>query len=50
VKETGFLRKLKGTLHGKMAARDWSSRPDEALFSKEAMEKVETAVSKLPES
>jgi RNA polymerase sigma-70 factor (ECF subfamily) len=39
-----------GTLMGRVASRDWSRRPDESLFSKEAMEIVEKAINELPES
>ncbi len=39
-----------GTLHGRMMSKDWSSRPDRALLSKEAMEIIERGVSGLPES
>jgi RNA polymerase sigma-70 factor (ECF subfamily) len=39
----------KGSLASKIISRDWTSRPDEALFNKEAMEKVEAAVYELSE-
>jgi len=39
-----------GTLMGRVASKDWSLRPDKALFSKEAMEIIERAVEELPES
>jgi RNA polymerase sigma-70 factor (ECF subfamily) len=39
-----------GTLMGRAASKDWSERPDKALFSKEAMEMIEKAVKELPES
>ncbi|MBI2487969.1 MAG: sigma-70 family RNA polymerase sigma factor [Deltaproteobacteria bacterium] len=39
-----------GTLMGRVASKDWSERPDKALFSKEAMEMIEKAVKELPES
>ena len=39
-----------GTLHGKITSKDWSSRLDKALLSKEAMEVIERAVNELPES
>jgi RNA polymerase sigma-70 factor, ECF subfamily len=38
-----------GTLMGRVKVKDWSNRPDKALFSKEAMEIIEKAVNKLPE-
>ncbi len=38
-----------GMLSG-IKAKDWSNRPDTALFSKEAMENIEMAANKLPES
>jgi len=38
-----------GTLQGRIKHKDWSSRPDEALLSKEAMEIIEKAVGELPE-
>lgn len=40
----------KGFLADKMVSKDWTDRPDEALFNKEAMENIETAVGELPES
>ncbi len=40
----------KGTLMGKVMDKDWSRRPDIAIFSKEAMEIIERAVDELPES
>ncbi len=39
-----------GTLMGRVASKDWSLRPDKALFSKEAMDIIERAVEELPES
>ena len=39
-----------GTLMGKIQNKDWSSRPDIAIFSKEATEIIENAINKLPES
>jgi len=39
-----------GTLMGRIKSKDWSDRPDRVLFSKEAMEIIEKAVSELPES
>ncbi len=39
-----------GTLMGRVASKDWSQRPDKALFSKEAMEMIERAVRELPET
>lgn len=39
-----------GLLVYKMISRDWTDRPDEALFNKETMEKIEAAVGELPES
>jgi RNA polymerase sigma-70 factor (ECF subfamily) len=38
-----------GMLSG-VKAKDWSNRPDTALFNKEAKENIEMAVNKLPES
>lgn len=40
----------KGSLSDKIISRDWTNRPDEALFNKEAMEKIEAAVGELSES
>jgi RNA polymerase sigma-70 factor (ECF subfamily) len=40
----------KGTLMGKIRYKDWSSRPDLAIFSKEATEIIEKSVNELPES
>ncbi|MDA2918105.1 sigma-70 family RNA polymerase sigma factor [Desulfobacterota bacterium AH_259_B03_O07] len=40
----------KGTLMGKIKAKDWSSRPDIIIFSKEALETIEKSVNELPES
>jgi RNA polymerase sigma-70 factor, ECF subfamily len=37
-----------GTLMGRVKRKDWSDRPDEALFSKEVMEIIEGAVNELP--
>lgn len=39
-----------GTLMGKIKSKDWSNRPDILIFSNEAMQIIEKAVSKLPES
>ncbi|MFQ5788701.1 MAG: RNA polymerase sigma factor [Thermodesulfobacteriota bacterium] len=39
-----------GTLMGKIKAKDWSSRPDIIIFSKEALEIIEKSVNELPES
>ena len=33
-----------------MISRDWADRPDEALYNRETMEKIEAAVDELPES
>lgn len=40
----------KGSLSDKIISRDWTNRPDEALFNKEAIEKIEAAVGELSES
>lgn len=40
----------RGFLSDKMVSKDWTNRPDEALFNKEAMEEIEAAVGELPES
>ena len=40
----------KGTLMGKIKNKDWSSRPDLSIFSKEALEIIEEAIDELPES
>ncbi len=40
----------KGTLAGKIKAKDWSLMPDKALFSKEALTLIDKAVNELPES
>lgn len=40
----------KGTLMGKIRYKDWSSRPDLVIFSKEATEIIEKSVNELPES
>lgn len=40
----------KGSLADKMVSKDWTNRPDEVLFKKEAMEKIETAVGEPSES
>lgn len=40
----------KGTLMGKIRSKDWSSRPDIVIYSKEAMKIIEDAVNELPES
>ena len=39
-----------GTLMGKIKSKDWSNRPDILIFSNEAMQIIEKAVSELPES
>jgi RNA polymerase sigma-70 factor, ECF subfamily len=38
-----------GSLEGRIKSKDWSNRPDIILFSKEALEIIDTAVSNLPE-
>jgi RNA polymerase sigma-70 factor (ECF subfamily) len=38
-----------GSLEGRIKSKDWSNRPDIILFSKEAIEIIDNAVSKLPE-
>jgi RNA polymerase sigma-70 factor (ECF subfamily) len=38
-----------GTLMGRIKSKDWSDRPDEVLFSREALETIERAVNDLPE-
>jgi len=40
----------KGTLMGRIKAKDWSSRPDFLVFSKEGLELIEKAINELPES
>ena len=40
----------KGTLMGKIRSKDWSSRPDIVIYSKESMKIIEDAVNELPES
>ncbi|MGB7291686.1 MAG: sigma-70 family RNA polymerase sigma factor [Thermodesulfobacteriota bacterium] len=40
----------KGTLMGRIKAKDWSSRPDILIFRKEGIELIEKAVNELPES
>jgi RNA polymerase sigma-70 factor (ECF subfamily) len=40
----------KGTLMGRIKAKDWSSRPDFLIFSKEALELIEKAINELPET
>jgi RNA polymerase sigma-70 factor (ECF subfamily) len=40
----------KGLLTDKIISKDWTNRPDEVLFNKEAMEKIEAAVGELSES
>ena len=40
----------KGTLMGRIKNKDWSSRPDLVIFSKEALEIIEKSVDELPES
>jgi len=39
-----------GTLMGRVKSKDWSDRPDEVLFSKEALEIIERAINELPEN
>jgi RNA polymerase sigma-70 factor, ECF subfamily len=38
-----------GSLEERIKSKDWSNRPDIILFSKEALEIIDTAVSNLPE-
>jgi len=40
----------KGTLMGRIKAKDWSSRPDILIFRKEGLELIEKAINELPES
>ena len=40
----------KGTLMGRIKNKDWSSRPDLVIFSKEAVAIIEKAINELPES
>jgi RNA polymerase sigma-70 factor (ECF subfamily) len=40
----------KGTLMGRIKAKDWSSRPDILIFRKEGIELIEKAINELPES
>lgn len=40
----------KGTLMGRIKNKDWSSRPDLVIFSKEAVKIVEDSINELPES
>lgn len=40
----------KGTLLGRIKNKDWSSRPDLVIFSKEAVEIIESSINELPES
>ena len=40
----------KGTLMGRIKNKDWSSRPDLVIFSKEAVEIIERSINELPES
>ncbi len=39
----------KGTLMGRIKAKDWSSRPDFLIFSKEGLKVIEKAINELPE-
>lgn len=38
-----------GTLMGKIAHKGWSNRPDDVLFSKEAIDIIEKSINELPE-
>ena len=40
----------KGTLMGRIKSKDWSSRPDIIIYSKEALKIIDDAVNELPES
>ena len=40
----------KGTLMGRIKAKDWSSRPDFLILSKEGLELIEKAINELPET
>jgi RNA polymerase sigma-70 factor, ECF subfamily len=40
----------KGTLMGRIKAKDWSSRPDILIFRKKGLELIEKAINELPES
>ena len=40
----------KGTLMGRIMYKDWSSRPDIIIFSKEAISIIEKAINEIPES
>jgi len=40
----------KGTLIGRIKAKDWSSRPDLLILRKEGLELIEKAINELPES
>ncbi len=40
----------KGSLMGRIRNKDWSSRPDLAIFSKEAVTIIENSINELPES
>jgi len=40
----------KGTLMGKIMDKDWSSRPDITIFSKEALDIIDKSINELPES
>jgi len=40
----------KGTLMGRVMEKDWSSRPDIIIFSKEALEIIDKSINELPES
>jgi len=40
----------KGTLMGRVMAKDWSSRPDIIIFSNEALKIIDKSINELPES
>ena len=40
----------KGTLMGRITSKDWSSRPDIIIYSKQALKIIDDAVNELPES
>ena len=40
----------KGTLMGRIMDKDWSSRPDIMIFSKEALKIIDDSINELPES
>jgi RNA polymerase sigma-70 factor (ECF subfamily) len=40
----------KGTLMGRIMDKDWSSRPDIIIFSKEALKIIDDSINELPES